>query len=190
MSGKAQRLGDNDCVRIDLVDTGRSDGIERGLGHVLVDCVDDGASVGFFAPLELAIAQAWWVDALGRDAAMTWVAHEPADPQTEEPDSVVGVVQLVLARFPNAAHRAEVRKLLVHRRARGRGVASQLMRALEAEARRRGRWLLTLDTQTGSPAELIYERWGWKRLGVIDSYAANPDGRLAPTTFMTKRLIG
>jgi GNAT superfamily N-acetyltransferase len=178
-------------VRIELVDAGRPNGIEAGLGQVLVDCVEDGASVGFLAPLDVEDAQQWWAGALRREATLTWVAREAADPGTREPEAgVLGVVQLVLATFPNAMHRAEVKKLLVHRRARGRGVASRLMRALEAEALRRDRWLLSLDTQTGSPAESIYERWGWQRLGVIDAYAANPDGRLAPTTFMTKRLTG
>jgi GNAT superfamily N-acetyltransferase len=86
------------------------------------------------------------------------------------------------------AHRAEVAKLLVHRGARGQGLASGLLQQLEAEARQRGRWLLTLDTQTGSRAEGLYERHGWQRVTVIDEYAATPDGLPSPTTIMTKRL--
>jgi acetyltransferase len=81
-----------------------------------------------------------------------------------------------------------VAKLLVDPAARGRRTAGALLAALEAEALRRGRWLLVLDTRTGSLAEPLYERWGWHRVGVIEDYAADPDGTLAPTTVMTKRL--
>jgi len=100
----------------------------------------------------------------------------------------VGVVQLRLVMYPNSDHRADVAKLLVHRQARGRGIAGALMERLEAEATALDRWLLMLDTQTGSPAEAMYERMGWRRLGVLDDHARTPDGTLEPTTFMTKRL--
>ena len=76
----------------------------------------------------------------------------------------------------------------MHRRARGAGIATTLMDHAEAEAVRRGRTLLLLDTQTGSPAECLYARHGWSVVGVIDDYAALPDGRPAATTIMTKRL--
>jgi acetyltransferase len=76
----------------------------------------------------------------------------------------------------------------VHRRARGLGLASSLMAALEAEARRLGRTLLLLDTQTGSVAESVYLRWGWEAFGTVPDHARLPDGRLADTTYMLKRL--
>jgi GNAT superfamily N-acetyltransferase len=101
---------------------------------------------------------------------------------------VVGVVRLILAALPNSVHRATVAKLLVHRDARGQRCASNLMSSLEEGARRLGRSLLILDTHTGSPAEAMYERWGWQRVGVIQDYAAIPDGRLVPTTYMAKHL--
>lgn len=100
----------------------------------------------------------------------------------------VGVVQLRLVNYPNGDHRADVAKLLVHRRARGRGVAHALMERVEAEAAARSRWLLMLDTQTGSPAEGLYERLGWQRYGRLEDHARTPDGTLEPTTFMMKRL--
>jgi acetyltransferase len=62
------------------------------------------------------------------------------------------------------------------------------MSALEDGARELGRTVLVLDTQTGSVAEGLYERWGWGRVGVIEDYALTPDGRLAPTTIMAKHL--
>jgi GNAT superfamily N-acetyltransferase len=101
---------------------------------------------------------------------------------------VVGCVQLLPAKLPNGAHRAEVAKLLVHRSARGRGVATALMAHLEREALAQGRWLLQLDTETGSAAEDLYLRRGWQRLGVLPDHAVRPEGVLAPTTFLWKRL--
>lgn len=98
------------------------------------------------------------------------------------------VVQLRVVGYPNGDHRADVAKLLVHRHHRGRGVAHALTERLEAEATARDRWLLMLDTQTGSPAEKLYERLGWQRLGVLDDHARTPDGTLEPTTVMHNRL--
>ena len=79
-------------------------------------------------------------------------------------------------------------KLLVHRDARGLGCATALLTALEETAHTLGRHVLVLDTQTGSTAERLYRRRGWQLVGTVDNYAAMPDGRLAPTTFMTKHL--
>jgi ribosomal protein S18 acetylase RimI-like enzyme len=151
------------------------------LAEVLADCVDGGASVGFLAPFAAEAARAWWEQALQDPDTLTWVAMDDAG-------TVVGCVRLQLGTPANGRHRAEISKLLVHRGARGRGVASALMRRAEEEAARRGRSLLLLDTQSGSPAERLYERQGWSVVGVVADYAALPDGRLAGTTIMVKRL--
>jgi GNAT superfamily N-acetyltransferase len=155
--------------------------VERGLADVLVDCVAGGASVGFVGTLGPDEAQRWWRDALRDPHGVTWIA-------CQDDGRVVGVVRLMLATQPNGGHRAEVSKLLVHRDARGQGVAGRLMSAVEVGARELGRHVLTLDTQTGSVAESLYERLGWQRVGVIEDYATTPDGRLAPTTIMAKHL--
>jgi len=147
-----------------------------------VDCVAGGASVGFLDPLDPAEAQAWWRRTLADPQTMTWVGR---DVQTGR---IVGTVRLILAGLPNAPHRAEVSKLLVHRSQRGRGAGSALMSTVEEAARRLGRTTLILDTQTGSLAEGLYERRGWERVGVVEDHALTPDGKLAPTTIFTKRL--
>lgn len=157
------------------------DSLDVELGELLVDAVDGGASVGFLAALDPATAAAWWHAALRTPDTLTWVARD-------SDGTAVGVVQLGLVTLPNGSHRGDVHKLLVHRQARGHGIASRLMEVLEAAATEHGRWLLMLDTETGSPAEGFYERRGWQRLGVLDDHARCPDGRLAPTTFFTKRL--
>ena len=87
---------------------------------------------------------------------------------------------------PNQPHRGEIAKLLVHRAARRRGVARLLMEGAEAEARAEGKSLLVLDTVTGDPAERLYERLGWTRVGIIPGYALYPDGRPCDTTVFWK----
>jgi GNAT superfamily N-acetyltransferase len=168
-------------VRIDLLGAGQASTVEAGLAEVLLDCVAGGASVGFLAALTRDEALAWWRAALPDPHTLTWVARD-------DDGRVLGTVRLALATQPNGTHRGEVAKLLVHRDGRGRGCAKALMSALEDGARRLGRTVLVLDTQTGSLAEGLYERWGWQRVGVIGDYAATPDGRPAPTTIMTKRV--
>ena len=171
----------NSQVHIELVDRADTGTVEIELAALLLDAVDDGASVGFLAPLDLAHAQRWWHEALQPATTLTLVAREPTG-------LAVGVVQLLLVSYPNGDHRAGVAKLLVLRQARGRGIAHALMERLEAEATARARWLLMLDTQTGSPAEGMYERLGWQRVGILNDHARTPDGTLEPTTFMHKRL--
>jgi GNAT superfamily N-acetyltransferase len=99
----------------------------------------------------------------------------------------VGTVQLGLNTPPNQPHRADVRKMLVHRAARRRGIGAALMHAVEDEARRRGRTLLVLDTASGD-AERLYVRGGWQRVGVIPDYALWPDGSFCDTTVFWKRV--
>ncbi len=79
-------------------------------------------------------------------------------------------------------------KLLVQRSARGLGLAKAFMEEVEQQASREGRWLLQLDTETGSAAETLYRGLGWQVLGVIPDHAVRPGGDLVPTTFLFKRL--
>jgi GNAT superfamily N-acetyltransferase len=103
-------------------------------------------------------------------------------------DELVGTVQLAAATPPNQPHRGDIAKLLVHRSARKQGVGRMLMERIEDEARSEGKTLLVLDTVTGDPAERLYQRLGWNRLGVIPNYALYPDGRPCDTTVFWKSL--
>jgi ribosomal protein S18 acetylase RimI-like enzyme len=97
--------------------------------------------------------------------------------------------QIDLATPPNQQHRAEVLKLLVHPWARRRGIARALMLAIEAVAQAEGRTLLTLDTWTGSAAEVLYLSLGYVAAGVIPRYARGSlTPELEPTTIMYKHL--
>jgi acetyltransferase len=155
-----------------------------GLVAVLRDAVQDGASVGFVRVPEVQAAERWWRRYLA--GGWTWVAVE----ESRGAARVAGTVSLRLDQPENAPHRAELTKLLVHRDFRGRGLASRLVTAAEGAAVRAGRTLLVLDTETGSPAEGIYARWGWRRVGTIEGYAVNPDGSVRGTTLFSKVLGG
>ncbi len=101
---------------------------------------------------------------------------------------IVGTVQLLLDQPPNQPHRADVAKMLVHRRARRRGIGEALMGELDRLARACGKSLLVLDTVSGSAAERLYLKTGWTRVGEIPDYALMPDGTPCPTTYFYKRL--
>ena len=150
------------------------------LAPVLIDTVESGASVGWITPPGLAAAESWWAALFADPAAETWVARID--------ERVLGTITLVRASKPNGPHRADVIKLMVHRDARGRGVAGALMQALEDFAAATGLTLLVLDTETGSLAESLYSRWGWQAVGGIPDYAVSPSGTLSGTTIMYKRL--
>jgi GNAT superfamily N-acetyltransferase len=151
------------------------------LAAVLADCVDGGASVSYLAPFSPAQARAeleGMAAEVGRGRRLLLAAFDGG--------RVVGTVQVILALPPNQPHRGEIAKLLVHRSARRRGVARLLMERAESEASAEGKTLLVLDTVTGDPAERLYERLGWTRVGVIPGYALYPDGRPCDTTVFWK----
>jgi len=153
------------------------------LGEVLFDCVEGGASVNFLAPFSRAEAEAFFektAAAVGRGERILLGAFDAA--------ALIGTVQVVPATPPNQPHRADVAKLLVHRAARGKGVAKLLMQAVEQASLRAGKTLLVLDTVTGSVAETLYKTLGWTVVGVIPDYALFPDGRLCDTTVFYKKL--
>ncbi|QTQ82507.1 GNAT family N-acetyltransferase [Agrobacterium tumefaciens] len=153
------------------------------LCDVIADCVNGGASVGFMLPFSPKDAEPFW-----REVADAVEAGGTIHVVAEVNDKVVGTVQVGLASKPNQPHRGDLMKLLVHRSARGLGLARKLMEKAEQEAVKRGRTLLVLDTATGSDAEAIYPRLGWERVGVIPDYALFPDGRYCGTTLFYKRI--
>ena len=157
------------------------------LGELLRDAVDAGASVGFLPPLDPAEAQHYWqtvVEAVEAGHRVLLVARAVTD------DVLLGTVQLDLATRPNALHRAEVSKLLVHTRARRQGLARQLLRTLEDAARSLGRTTLVLDTRHGDAAEQLYRGAGYQFVGAIPEYFVNSDRQLHATAVYYKLLAG
>jgi ribosomal protein S18 acetylase RimI-like enzyme len=155
------------------------------LAGVLIDCVEGGASVSFMHPLTRDRAVAFW-----RRVAQGVAAGERALLVAEDARGLCGTVQLVLNQPENQPHRADLSKMLVHRRARRQGLGAALMRAAEAAARECGKTLLVLDAVTGGDAARLYERLGWERVGEIPGYALMPQGGLCGTTVYYRNLAG
>ena len=155
------------------------------LAVVLIDCVEGGASVSFMQPLTRARAVPFW-----RRVAQGVAAGERALLVAEDASGVCGTVQLMLHQPENQPHRADLLKMLVHRRARRQGLGAALMRAAEATARECGKTLLVLDAVTDSDAARLYERLGWERVGVIPGYALFPQGGPTSATVYYRNLGG
>jgi len=155
------------------------------LAEVLYDCVHGGASVSFMHPFPIGEARDYWSTLAPRVAAGAVTLLAARD---SEGGRIIGTAQLVPVATPNQPHRADVSKVLVHREARGHGVATALMKAIEDEAVALGRNLLVLDTVTGGDAERLYSRLGWQVVGVIPNYALMPDGAFCDTTVLWKQL--
>lgn len=153
------------------------------LADLLKDCVDGGASVSFMHPLTRERAAAFW-----HKVADGVAAGQRALIVAEDDHGVCGTVQLIFDLPENQPHRADLAKMLVHRRARRQGLGAALMRAAEATARECGKTLLVLDAVTDGDAARLYARLGWVRVGDIPNYALFPQGGFCSTTVFYRDL--
>jgi GNAT superfamily N-acetyltransferase len=171
----------NDTIAIERVRAPSDDLVDQ-LTTLLLDAVESNASVSFMAGLNRAEAADWWRKVLDNATPRTvlLVAWDER--------GAVGTVQLQPAWAPNQPHRADVNKLIVHRRARRLGIARTLMQELERQARAEHFTLLVLDTCKGTPAETLYTSLGWTRVGVVPHFALNPDRSNCDTVFFYKQL--
>lgn len=163
-----QRLGDREI---------------QGLADVLIDCVEGGASVSFMLPMSRGKAAAYWHDiasSVARGERVVLAAEDATG-------AIVGTVQIVLAQAENQAHRADLAKMLVHRRVRRLGIGAALLAAAEHSALRAGKTLLVLDTASAA-AERLYARQGWQLCGHVPDYALWPDGSPCATAILFKSL--
>lgn len=172
-----------DEVTLRRVSGDEAEALVEPLCDVLIDCVEGGASVGFMLPLPRERARAFW-----RDIATKVRRGERALLVAEDREGPLGTVQLALAMPDNQPHRGDVVKMLVHRRARRRGVAARLLDALESVALDEGRDVLVLDAVTDGDAARLYARRGWTAVGDIPGYALTPDGARCSTTYFYKSL--
>lgn len=153
------------------------------LTDVLIDCVEGGASVSFMLPLSREKSVAFW-----QNVAQDVRAGKRALLVAEDEHGICGTVQLIFDLPENQPHRADVAKMLVHRRARRQGIAAALLRAAEDAARDNGKTLLVLDTVTGGNGDRLYARMGWTRVGDVPGFALFPDGSPCGTTFYYRDL--
>ena len=155
----------------------------EALAAVSIDCVEGGASVGFMQPFTHDRALAFW-----RKVAQGVAAGERALLVAEDAGGICGTVQLIIGQMENQPHRADLAKMLVHRRARRQGLGAALMRAAEALARDCGKTLLVLDAVSGGDAARLYERLGWTRVGDVPRFALFPQGGFCSTTYYYRDL--
>lgn len=170
-------------MRVVAVDAASLLAQRAAYADLLAATVESGGGIGFLAPVAPAKALAYW-DAVAQELTeghrLLFSAYDG--------DALVGSVQLELARRETGLHRAEVQKLMVDPRRRGRGIARALMQQAEKAARAHGRTLLLLDTFEGTLADGMYRRWGWTVVGVVPDYARDPKGTLRPLVLFCKKL--
>jgi GNAT superfamily N-acetyltransferase len=169
-------------VVIERIGKGASADDVRGLATLLLDAVDSNAGISFLADLTQKEAEDWWRSVLESSSPRAVILIARGS------DGIVGTVQMQPAWAPNQPHRADIAKLIVHRRAHRRGIARALMAAIEREARAAGFTLLLLDTCMGGAAEQLYTSSGWVRVGAVPGFALNPDGSECETVFYYKPL--
>ncbi|ENU47590.1 GNAT family N-acetyltransferase [Acinetobacter nosocomialis] len=157
---------------------------EKGLSLLLEDSINNGASIGFLAPIEKNEVVNYWREVnhkLVQGNSHLWIAIQQG--------KIIGSVQLSLVSKKNGVHRAEVEKLMVLTTARKQGIATFLMNELENFAREKGLRLLFLDTREGDVSELLYSKIGFVRVGVIPSFALSSNGNYDGTAIYYKQLV-
>lgn len=160
---------------------------EPHLSTLLQDCVNEGSSIGFLAPLSNQDAKSYWTQvstqiSQGNLHLFILTSSTP----TIDPPPILGTIQLSLIPKVAHLHRGEVMKLMVSPPSRNKSIAKQLMTHIEDFARGIGRSLLTLDTATKSPAKKMYLRLGWEEWGTCKDYASWTDGSRCDATFFRK----
>ncbi|CAI3130656.1 acetyltransferase family protein [Acinetobacter baumannii 1598530] len=157
---------------------------EEDLSLLLEDSVNNGASIGFLAPIEKNEIVNYWREVnhkLAQGNSRLWVAIQKG--------TIIGSVQLSVVGKKNGVHRAEVEKLMVLTSLRKQGIATLLMNELENFAREKGLRLLVLDTREGDVSELLYSKIGFVRVGVIPSFALSSNGNYDGTAIYYKKLV-
>lgn len=173
-------------LQIERIQTEEAEDVLQGLIEVLVDCVNqgDGASISFHPPLDRQRAESFWRNKFADVATGNRVLLVAKDA-----DRIAGTVMLEFMTMDNQPHRGEVQKLLVHSDFRRGGIAKALMVAIEQAAFDAGRTLLVLDTVKDGPAEKLYTKLGWRKVGEIPCFAVSADGKFSSTVIFYKDLI-
>jgi GNAT superfamily N-acetyltransferase len=171
------------AIAIRAIDAAEAEARLDELADILVDAVANGASVNFMAGFSHREGRAFWrgqVSGLAGGMKRLIVGDDGT--------KLVGTVLLQFAHQPNAPHRGEIGKMLVLSSIRRQGLGRRLLEAAETVARKAGRTLLMLDTESGSAGDGLYRRCGWIEVGRVPDHAFRPDGRLAETTVFYKML--
>ncbi len=160
------------------------DATYKQLADTLIETVAGGGSISFMHPVSMEKALAFWRNiavSVTKGERILLVARDAGG-------DIIGTVQSIVAQPENQPHRADIAKMMVHPRARRRGIAEALMREIERLTFAAGKTVLVLDTETGKAASHLYTKLGWQAAGDIPDYALLPHGGLCSTTYFYKRL--
>jgi mycothiol synthase len=166
--------GIRDGVRIRLVRRGQENGPDEGDLRVVHDVLETSFADHFNSHEETFDE---FVSRLGEDPGHRWDHWWVAELVDDEGDPVpagalVGSVSEDAQRGPDGSY---VEYLGVLQNARGRGVATSLLRTVIADAARRGRDRVGLEVDADSPtkAEALYTAMGWRTVYVTESWHRN-----------------
>ncbi|BBN82406.1 N-acetyltransferase [Pseudoalteromonas sp. A25] len=157
--------------------------LQTQLIELLGACINEGASLGFYAPADTQQLTSYW-----QDTEASVAQNKRCLYAVFHGDTLIASVQLVPCQKQNGQHRAEVEKLIVHPQAQRQGLARKLMAALEADALQKGLKLLFLDTQTGDKSELFYQALGYIKSGEIPKFVTDSNGTFSSTSYYYKLL--
>ncbi|KAI5269354.1 acyl-CoA N-acyltransferase [Aureobasidium subglaciale] len=189
---------------VTVFEPGKHDHLIPAFAFIHEDCVETDHTLATFQPPFLhrdpstpdVRVLEYWRNNAARAAEGTRVMFMQMALSESGEEELAGYVALGSQACETGPFRGSVEKLLVSPRHRRKGVAKRLMLKLEEVALERGTTLLleltaykTLDTEAGSPAEGIYPRLGYTRLGTIPRYGVSPkDERLVDEVFFYKDL--
>ncbi|MCA1063843.1 GNAT family N-acetyltransferase [Rossellomorea sp. AcN35-11] len=168
----------NEQIKIETIDTLSPEDLNQ-LAELLVNVVNDGASIGFLPPLREVEAR-MYVDSVIAPSNLLLAARIK--------NTIVGTVQVQLATKPNATHRCEIAKLMTHPGYQRRGIGRMLMTKAEELAREHHRSLIVLDTREGDPSNRLYQSLNFIEAGRIPHYAQSEGGKLDTTVYYYKIL--
>jgi ribosomal protein S18 acetylase RimI-like enzyme len=166
-------------IGVEVIDTLSGDELQQ-LSELLIEVVNEGASIGFLPPLKEVEARAY-LESIIEPSNLLLVAKFK--------DKIVGSVQLQLVNKPNASHRSEIAKLMTHPRFQRKGIGRLLMSKAEDLARENNRSLIILDTREGDPSNLLYTSLNYIEAGRIPNYAKSANGQLDTTVYYYKSLL-
>lgn len=150
-----------------------------GLSELLMNVVEDGASIGFLPPISKQDAMQYWKNVLSPEVVLLVAKSN---------NQIAGTVQLHLSMKQNGGHRAEIAKLMAHSEYRRMGIGRLLMEKAEAVAKQAGRSLIVLDTREGDASNNLYRSLGYIQAGYIPNYAKSAGGELDATIIYYKNI--
>lgn len=156
----------------------------RELSTVLLDVQAGGSLVGYQHVISREEAERAFYrlrDALSKHETMIWIARDDI--------GVLGYARLDLCGDTDGLNRAEIKGVMVHRRARRKGAGKTLIQVLEEAALQARRGLLFLDVQAGTAAEAFWRSVGYRCLGELPDYVCSADGYCHPAVIYYKRLF-